>query len=736
MGVQEHQTEGCKERESGGGECVCDQRERKNTEKTARELEEDEREREQQSAIMEVQSECVEPPMAPHCDPQSTGKINKAAFKLFGKRRTASGMAGFFSFRNKGSANNMNSDNGNSLTGNSTVTSVEIIRSKTCDGLMSSNSDADGQKEGLASSEAGPVRSLSKSLSFFSLLRRGSFRSSESGGAGLVRRGRGLKGFFSSMRWRRKDKTNEKEVEELEGKSKEEGINDDPEQLKDVTLTLEPLPHDQQEDAETDPNIETPSTSVTLTPSQRFAVPEPSAELDSPFPYTPTDSPLRPPIQKAKASLSGLSPSLATPPLDGCSRGDPSSEPSVDRLCSLLFTDVTSLKSFDSLTGCGDIIADADDEGPSGNGGSGTSSSSSGGGGGGIAPSSGRVVGIASSVSHCSPSKTPLTSPLTQPMFTVSSSSVPSSLPARARAPPSPQHHPPGSGVVAYMGGGEEMASPEGVDDADMQGLWHMLPSTGDNSPALPRLHQLPQSTPTSTYPPRATSGLPSSYLPSGPRSVDRKLSQVKTLGLSKIPVVGGAGTKAGKPPLSHAHGYHVTSPGDKEPLRDEGYWDTPSATPTATPDDSGLQQNQRICLSRDSCSGDHLYDLYNDPEEVGEGDEQEGQNQSSLSPSFNYKLSPTSPTSPTSSSLSTIPSMKGSCSLPRESKIPKSNKPSSPPHSTSRLALAAVLEVETPLPKTSAPPPARTRIPVSKVPVRRTGNKPGNGNKGSTYKK
>lgn len=689
---------------------------------------------------MEVQSECVEPPVAPQCDPQSAGKINKAALKLFGKRRPGSGMAGFFSFGNKGSASNTNSDNGNSLSGNSSVTSAEIIRSKTCDGLMSSNRDADGQREGLASSEAGPVRSLSKSLSFFSLLRRGSFKPSESGGAGLVRRGRGLKGFFSSMRWRRKDKSNEKEAEDLEGKRKEDGVNDDREKLKDVTLTLEPPPHHHQEDcgdAETDPNIETPSSSVTLTPSQCVAVPEPSGELDSPFPYTPTDSPLRPPFQKTKASISSLTPSLATPPLDRCSTGDPPSEPSVDRLCSLLFTDVTSLKSFDSLTGCGDIIADADDEGPSGNGGSGTSSSSSGaGGGGGVAPSSGRVVGIAATASHCSPSKTPLTSPLTQPIFPVSSSSVPSSLPARARAPPSPQHHPPGSGVVAYMGGGEEMASPEGVDDADMQGLWHMLPSTGDNSPALPRLHQLPSSTPTSTYPPRVLPGLPGSYLPSGPRSVDRKLSQVKTLGLSKIPVVGGAGTKAGKQPLSHAHGHNVTSPGEKEPLRDEGYWDTPSATPTATPDDSGLQRNQRIGLSRDSCSGDHLYDLYNDPEEDGEGDEQEGQRRSSLSPSSECKLSPTSPTSPTSSSSSTCLSMKGSCSLPRESKIPISNRQSSPPHSTSQSALSAVLEVEPPLPKTSAPPPARTKIPVSKVPVRRAGNKPSNANKGSTYKK
>uniref|UniRef100_A0A3B4TIK2 APC membrane recruitment protein 2 n=1 Tax=Seriola dumerili TaxID=41447 RepID=A0A3B4TIK2_SERDU len=479
---------------------------------------------------MEVQSECVEPPVAPQCDPQPTGKINKAAFKLFGKRRTGSGMASFFSFRNKGATN----------------TSVELVRSKTHDGLTSSNNDTDGQRgEGLASLEAGPVRSLSKSLSFFSLLRRGSFRSSENGGTGLVRRGRGLKGFFSSMRWRRKEKTNETDGEAVEGNKEKDGDSTDSEKVKDITLTLEPPP-------------------------------------------------------------------------------------------------------FDSLTGCGDIIADADDEGPA----------------------------------------------------------------ARARAPPPPQQHPAGSGVVAYMGGGEEMASPEGVDDADMQGLWHMLPSTGDNSPAF-------------------------SHIPLAPRSSDRKVPQVKALGLSKIPVVGGAGNRAAKPPLPHTHGRHPASPGEKEPLSDEGYWDTPSATPTATPDESGLQRNQKLALSRDSCSGDHLYDLYNDPEEEGDDDEQEVDEDlnSTPSPSTEYKLSPTSQTSPpSSSSSSSFRSMKGSASLPRESKIPVSTRQTPPSHSVSQSALSSVLEAESPPPKTQAPPLARTRIPVSKVPVRRSGNKAGN--RGTAHKK
>lgn len=693
---------------------------------------------------MEVQSECAEPPVAPQCDPQPTGKINKAAFKLFGKRRAGSGMASFFSFRNKGATingSNGNSDNGNSVNGNGSALSVELVRSKTHDGLTSANNDADGQRgEGLAGMEAGPVRSLSKSLSFFSLLRRGSFRSSENG-AGLVRRGRGLKGFFSSMRWRRKEKTNDGEGEEVERRKAKDDDAADSEKVKDVTLTLEPPPHHHQEDygkteADSSPQTETPTTSVTMTPPHCVAMPGPSGELVSPLPYTPTDSPQRPPITKAKASICSLTPSLATPPLDRCSTGDPPSEPSVDRLCSLLFNDVTSLKSFDSLTGCGDIIADADEEGTAGNGGSGTSSSSSGGGGGTIGVSTGRVVGVASVTCRGSPSKPPLPSQLTQPMFAASHSSVPVSLPARARGPPPPQQHCAGSGVVAYMGGGEEMASPEGVDDADMQGLWHMLPSAGDNSPALPRSHQPSSSAHISTYPPRATSNPTSSHLPSA--TVDRKVPQVKGLGLSKIPVVGGAGGRAAKTPMPHTHNRHPTSPGEKEPLSDEGYWDTPSATPTATPDESGQQHKQKMALSRDSCSGDHLYDLYNDPEEEGE-DEREGDGDlnSIPSPSSEYKLSPTSQTTPpSSSSSSSCRSIKGSASLPRDSKIPVSSKPTTPPHPTSQSALSSVLEAESSLPKTQAPPAARTRIPVSKVPVRRSGNKPGNTNRGTASKK
>ncbi|XP_021568070.1 APC membrane recruitment protein 2, partial [Carlito syrichta] len=80
-------------------------------------------------------------------------------------------------------------------------------------------------------------------------------------------------------------------------------------------------------------------------------------------------------------------------------------------------SDVTSLKSFDSLTGCGDIIADQEDEaGPS----------------------------------------------------------------CDKHAPGPGQPAPPkkNPGVVSYQGGGEEMASPDGVDDTCLQEFWDMLSQT------------------------------------------------------------------------------------------------------------------------------------------------------------------------------------------------------------------------------------------------------------------
>ncbi|KPP59007.1 hypothetical protein Z043_123116, partial [Scleropages formosus] len=168
--------------------------------------------------------------------------------------------------------------------------------------------------------------------------------------------------------------------------------------------------------------------------------------------------------------------------------------PSVDRLCSM-FTDVTSLKSFDSLTGCGDIIADAEDEG-GGSGGSGTSSGTGSSSGGGAAGGpDGRQVAHGA---HESPEVHKAGAPagggasagqVRAPPSASSAAPAPlttAAIPAIFRGhvdAPKVQ----GSGVVAYMGGGEEMASPEEMDDADMQDLWHMLPRSNEATPPRPK---------------------------------------------------------------------------------------------------------------------------------------------------------------------------------------------------------------------------------------------------------
>ncbi|KAJ8010833.1 hypothetical protein DPEC_G00079230 [Dallia pectoralis] len=667
---------------------------------------------------MEVQSECLEPPphppAVPPCDLQPPGKINKAAFKLFGKRRSGSGMAGFFSFRNKGANGSGNADNGNSVNGNSAGAANELVRSKTHDGLTSMNTERQkGEESGIL--EVGQVRSLSKSLSFFSLLRRGSVRANDN--SSLGRRGRGLKGFFSSMRWRRRERVTEGEVKVIEGKEvrekkevREGKVTEEvntTEEVNDVKLSLKPLSCRGEEDHGTLEVKGCPSNIATTTLTHST---DPKTNLTDTL-YTPSPSPLRSAGRSEPiASVPSVS---ATPPLDRC--GDPPSEPSVDRLCSLLFTDVTSLKSFDSLTGCGDIIADAEEDSAGsvggGDGGLGSVTISSSGGGG----DRGRQGGV---VGRTSPARSSIQTRVTPVVVTQTPTPVP--LSARTRlmtSHPAPTQQPSGSGVVAYMGGGEEMASPDGVDDADMQGLWHMLPSVGENSPAFPRPGPHPSH-------------------PASARGTERKAPQVKSLGLSKIPVVGGGGGGRGCK-LTAPGACQTSSPNEKDSkeevppqqevpaLRDEGYWDTPSATPTATPDDSFLRIS-------DSCSGDALYDLYNEELERSDDEEEEDEDLTSTpsASAGNYKFSPPSKcTPPTSTSSFTFRSMKGSTSLPRESKIPLSVRQTTPPHSVSQSTLSSDKPTE-------ATRTARTRIPVSKVPVRRPGNKPGKDTRGPATRK
>lgn len=606
---------------------------------------------------MEIQISCSEPPP---CDPQPPGKINKAAFKLFGKRRSGSGMPSIFSFRNKGDA-----------------TDKELIRSKTHDGLMTTDElselESHGKEESassdhLNSASAAPVcNAITKSFSFFSLLRRNSSRISDRAST-LGQRGRGLKGLFGSIRWRRKPPSRDHSIEIQDIVKEAKGVDlilSCSSRNVDVeNVTLEPPVEILQDDAVSwkkpclqDSNEECAKSSSVLV--------QPVAE-ESPAPSLLTVE-TQEPVRAAPESPAHLA--SMTPPQDHSSV-DP---PSEDRLCSM-FNDVTSLKSFDSLTGCGDIIADQEDD--SGNGGSVTSS--------GTGSSNG---GLQVSAERCSPAKPPLPPQVTGLM----SMSMYQCPPSRHRVCP-PTKTPQGSGIVAYMGGGEEMASPEGVDDADMQGLWHMLPKKGEDSPALPHL----------------------------PTRQDKRPPQVKSLGLSKIPVSGSsrAGKQQQPQQLTRPSPPPIVKDLQDVPPSDEGYWDSP--TPGPEDEDSGFLQ--RDGLPRDSCSGDALYDLYDldSPGTVGSDDDD------TISPTpstGDLKMTPPSQ----KPSCSSFRSIKGSTSLPRESKIPISVRQKPPSHSSSQGALSSPVSPTSDNPSESpskTTTPTRTRIPVSKVPVRSSGNK------------
>lgn len=712
---------------------------------------------------MEVQTETSKPPPV---EPQSSGKINKAAFKLFGKRRTGGGMPSIFSMRNKG-------EGGVKAAGKA----LELVRSKTHDGItsdatssMSPTSEgpegAPGRPAESASSDqlhgggssaatAGPFRSsLSKSLSFFSLLRRNSMRGGDGGSGGgggaagtvVGRRSRGLRGFFSSLRWRRKERPNQEEkgpasgeAQGGEGQEVKEGDivltasrSGSVEVIKEnVTLTLAPDHHALvTEDGSGSGSGSTASAAEPVHSGEADTQGTQGESGRDSLSLTPDVSPLRVSVggprssggaklgSPARLASDSAAASCMTPPLDR-SLADPPSEPSVDRLCSM-FNDVTSLKSFDSLTGCGDIIADVEDEPGNGNG-NGGSATSSGTGSSGTASSNGGCGGRRPS-ERGSPAKPALASTpvpvstflpahqLTRAAVAAAATSVSTAttVAGGAKMPGSVKPPTQGSGVVAYMGGGEEMASPEGVDDADMQGLWHMLPQKGEDSPDLLRSEH----------------SVHHHHVPAPSRAEKQRTPPLKGLGLSKIPVSGGS--RSGKQQPTRPS----PPPTDKElqdaPPSDEGYWDSP--TPVAE-DDDGSFLRRELRLPRESFSGDALYDLY-DPDSPGAAGSEEDDMNSPSPSTGDVNLSPQSQAQSPSSSSSTFNCMKGSTSLPRDSKIPVSIRHTPPPHSSSQGELSSATSPTFPLEppaKTNVPPP-RTRIPVSKVPVRRSGGSSASG--------
>nr|XP_030737975.1 APC membrane recruitment protein 2 [Globicephala melas] len=304
------------------------------------------------------------------------------------------------------------------------------------------------------------------------------------------------------------------------------------------------------------------------------------------------------------------------------SSADPPSDPSADRIC-LMFSDVTSLKSFDSLTGCGDIIADPEDE---------------------AGPSCAR---------H-----------------------------APAPGQPGPAQKPPG--VVAYQGGGEEMASPAEADDSYLQEFWDMLSQTEDQGPG-----------PQQGAAPAAAAAPEAQVAPETPKDARRAegakdASSVKRRRLHRLPT-----ELQPKEEPKHPD----EEPQEGVPNSDEGYWDSPTPGPREDGSGGGVR---KAGLPRDSDSGDALYDLYAEPDGSPAALPAAAEDTSCSS-----RLKPVSPVTVTCA-------LRTPGSLLKDSKIPISIK-----HLANLPPSHAVVHQQ---PTRSELP--RTKIPVSKVLVRRVSSR------------
>ncbi|XP_054433051.1 APC membrane recruitment protein 2 isoform X2 [Pteronotus mesoamericanus] len=258
-------------------------------------------------------------------------------------------------------------------------------------------------------------------------------------------------------------------------------------------------------------------------------------------------------------------------------------------------------------------------------------------------------------------------------------------------AGPSCDKHAPGPGkpvaskkntsVVAYQGGGEEMASPDEVDDTYLQEFWDMLSQTEDQG-------QGPQEGPV-----KAATALDAKVVPETSKDtrcaeVAKDASLVKRRRLNRIPI-------ESHPKEEPKHLQKEQQEG--VPNSDEGYWD--STTPG--PEDDSTSSGKKAGIPRDSYSGDALYDLYADPD-----------GSPAVLPA-NEETSCVSRLKSVSPVTITCP-LRTPGSLLKDSKIPISvkhlaNLPSSHPVVHQQPARSEV---------------PRTKIPVSKVLVRRVSNR------------
>ncbi|XP_029458418.1 APC membrane recruitment protein 2 [Rhinatrema bivittatum] len=601
---------------------------------------------------------------------QPAGKLNKTAFKLFGRRRGGGTMPSIFGVRNKGESKS-------SGNGAAAAAATGMVRSRTHDGLaeVALESSGGGKEEPCSGGEQrlpdpatsttdakASSGSVAKSHSFLSLLRKngrceGGEKKKQQQPHAEPRQKKGLRGLLHSMRWHRRDRG------KGGGEEEEEDSSDSPSALIlpcSLTASLECVQEEEttagkppserpadapQESAEAEPprpaEEQPPSAGVGFqgSPSpaasghsgqviaQEEEEEEDTAAIQLPGPGVQEEE------EEKDGAITGEIPvnsvplvepecdsgqEAAAPGPDPPSSVDPLSERSVDRIC-LMFADVTSLKSFDSLTGCGDIIADQEEDGGS--------------------ATCGKPAPGGSKKAMCK--KDP--------------------------------------NLVTYQGGGEEMASPDGVDDTYLPEFWEMLPL--EQGQVKER--------------------------------EERTASPTRGLEKSKCAQKGDAGSPGKLEGLDHT----PLKPGDKagdaetrdQRLQecivansDEDHW----RSTTPGPEEGSTCRVPEEGTAREGGDGRAPSDLHTDPEESLAGGHSEAKT------SCSKPMSPLTTTCP----LKTASGFK-------ESKIPISIKhlPLHPPSQGAEASSNSPLATQQQPTKTEVP---RTKIPVSKVLVRRVSNR------------
>ncbi|XP_074939934.1 APC membrane recruitment protein 2 [Phalacrocorax aristotelis] len=547
---------------------------------------------------MDSHCDCAEPPAAE----QPSGRINKTAFKLFKRRKSGGTMPSIFGVRSKGGEGKAAGKAG-------------MVRSRTHDGLADAvlesgkkeepgggdpqSKEAQGRPAG--SLGVSPGGSVAKSHSFFSLLRKnGRPENGKAEGADQRAGGRqkkGLKGIFSSMRWHKKDKNGKEE----RGETSE--IQAGLIMPGSLTASLECIKEETPK-----PLSETPNGAgdIGLEPPRETRGSEAQASAEEPGAGSGESRDGGPPSPGEDPAAAGRRPE------ELCrERPDPAAG------------EVGTAKDA-AITGCGDIIADHEED--------------VGGGSGGCEKSTPGAGKLGASKKHPT--------------------------------------------MLAYQGGGEEMASPDQVDDTYLQEFWDMLSQTeetqtegGGGGGGTKKLEGLKEN--------RGTEGA-------------QNRVAVKRGGLHQIPIH-----------LNHKEEQKAREKEQPEgvPNSDEGYWD--STTPG--PEEDGSTSIQKETIPRDSYSGDALYDLYAEPDENPPAGPMEEE----------VTCVPRSkPVSP----ITTTCSLKTPSSMVKDSKIPISIKHlSSHPASHGADASNSHHVAHHHLAKSEM---HRTKIPVSKVLVRRISNR------------